>query len=566
MVQISDSTMAPKSNKSQLDDIPSTDMELGQITTVTSTAGNSPTLDKNFNLVSLAGIGLVTGITWPALGGSLLASISNGGAPGVLYEFIAAVLAELASALPSSSGVLLWSSVTAGKKHGRLVGYFSGWWNALAWVFAEASMSSIAGNDYLFSTLCGSKTEMVSRKSMCSALCNYSPRFRSPAMVCKRESKTRSQTSRPYNIEWNKARSETNSDTPLSNRHNFICYLIITWSSCAVVCLANSAVPRINIVGLILILVGAIVTIVVCVTMAAKRSGVASSKIVWSEWHADIGYPDGFVFVAGMLNGAFAMGTPDATSHLAEEIPRPEINVPKAMASQYILGFTSGFLYLVAILYTIEDYSAFAGAAFPIADVYRQATGSVAGAVGLLVVLLLPVLVCTIGLYVTCGRTLWTLGCIGATPASRYIGHVSSTKHMPLYATLASAGLVTVLGCVQLGSQTAFNAFINSFILHSTASYMAATVPYLFQRHHPTFPPGPFRMRGIIGWVIHIWACVYMLAWFIIYCFPVSLPTNAADVNYSSLIWFTLTMLGGLWWIFRARHTCMWPKRITERW
>jgi amino acid permease len=52
---------------------------------------------------------------WPAVGGSILLAIFNGGPPGVIYEFIAvsvfywiiaASLAELASAIPSSAGVV----------------------------------------------------------------------------------------------------------------------------------------------------------------------------------------------------------------------------------------------------------------------------------------------------------------------------------------------------------------------------------------------------------------------------------------------------------------------------
>lgn len=71
---------------------------------------------------------------WPAAGGSILVAIFNGGPPGVIYEFIvvsvfywmvAASLAELASAIPSSAGVYHWASVTPGKKYGRVVGYFT---------------------------------------------------------------------------------------------------------------------------------------------------------------------------------------------------------------------------------------------------------------------------------------------------------------------------------------------------------------------------------------------------------------------------------------------------------
>jgi len=42
----------------------------------------------------------------------------------------------------------------------------------------------------------------------------------------------------------------------------------------------------------------------------------ASASVVWTEWTADgFGwYPNGFIFVTGMLNGAYSIGTPDATS------------------------------------------------------------------------------------------------------------------------------------------------------------------------------------------------------------------------------------------------------------
>jgi hypothetical protein len=35
----------------------------------------------------------------------------------------------------------------------------------------------------------------------------------------------------------------------------------------------------------------------------------------------------------------YAIGTPDCISHLAEEIPRPASNLPKAIAAQMAVGF-----------------------------------------------------------------------------------------------------------------------------------------------------------------------------------------------------------------------------------
>lgn len=117
-------------------------------------SGHIQEVQRNFNLLSLAGVGLVVGNVWPALGGTILVAIFNGGPPGVLYEFItvsvfywivAASIAELASAIPSSAGVYHWASVTPGKKYGRVVGFFAGYWNWFAWVFGAASMSAIFG-------------------------------------------------------------------------------------------------------------------------------------------------------------------------------------------------------------------------------------------------------------------------------------------------------------------------------------------------------------------------------------------------------------------------------------
>ena len=120
--------------------------------TIINASGHAQELQRNFSLLSLAGVGLVVGNVWPAIGGSILVAIFNGGPPGVLYEFIvvsvfywtvAASIAELASAIPSSAGVYHWATVTAGPKWGRIVGFFAGWWNTLAWVLGAASMTSI---------------------------------------------------------------------------------------------------------------------------------------------------------------------------------------------------------------------------------------------------------------------------------------------------------------------------------------------------------------------------------------------------------------------------------------
>lgn len=295
---------------------------------------------------------------------------------------------------------------------------------------------------------------------------------------------------------------------------------------------------------------GVITTTIVCATMPSSGAGYATSSTVWKEWSSDIGYPGGFVFVAGMLNGSYAMGTPDSTSHLAEEISQPAKNVPKALALQYGTGFFSGLAYLVTILYAVHDYEALSSSDFPIAEIYHQATGKRSGTVGLLVLLLLPTVNCVVAVYITAGRTLWALSRDGATPFSSFISRVDERLGLPLNATLLCCALVTALGCIYLGSTTAFGAFTASFVLMSMASYMASILPLLLQRRQG-INFGPFCL-GKLGFGVNFIACGFMLAWFVIFSFPYSLPTTVQSMNYASLIWGGLTVCVGLWWLVHA--------------
>jgi choline transport protein len=56
---------------------------------VINASGHVQQLDRNFSLLSICSVGICTGNTWAALGGSIVVAIYNGGPPGVIYEFIA---------------------------------------------------------------------------------------------------------------------------------------------------------------------------------------------------------------------------------------------------------------------------------------------------------------------------------------------------------------------------------------------------------------------------------------------------------------------------------------------
>lgn len=57
------------------------------------------------------------------------------------------------------------------------------------------------------------------------------------------------------------------------------------------------------------------------------------------------GWTPGVTFLTGVLNGAFTIGTPDAVTHMSEELPEPARDMPRAVAAQILLGTLSMFAF-----------------------------------------------------------------------------------------------------------------------------------------------------------------------------------------------------------------------------
>ncbi|KUJ13959.1 choline transporter [Mollisia scopiformis] len=483
-------------------------------------SGHRQELERNFRLINICGLGITSGNTWIALGGSIVVAIYNGGPPGVIYEliaasvaywFIAASIAELASAMPSSGGVYHWASVTAGK-HGRVCGFFAGWWNFLAWILAIAATGQIVG------------AQTVSMYAL------FHPDF----------------TTQRWQV--------------------FVVYLIYIWGGCLITLYLNRALPALEAVGGFLVVAGVVITIIVCAVMPhVNEQPYGTNDFVWKEWQNATGYgSNGFVFCLGMLNGAFAVGTPDIISHMAEEVPKPSQNIPKAILAQFIIGFSSALLYLIALFYSISDLDAILDSAylFPLTEIYYQSTGSKGGSLGLLILSFLPGLIALIGCYLTASRVFWTLARDNATPFASTFGHVNHKHRNPFNSIILCGVICTILGCIYVGNQTAFSAFVGSFVVLSTLSYLGAILPHLLSRR-ANIKPGWFWMKGITGYVVNAVACLYIMAFVVIFCFPFAMPVDAESMNYTVLITGGLTVFVGVWWVVvRSRGTYVGPRFV----
>ncbi|KAI1628319.1 choline transporter [Exophiala viscosa] len=179
---------------------------------------------------------------------------------------------------------------------------------------------------------------------------------------------------------------------------------------------------------------------------------------------------------------------------------------------------------------------------------YRQATGTRGGALGLMILLLLPLVSSSIGTALTQSRASWALARDGATPFSGTIGKVKKSHRVPANAIIFVTYFNTMLGAIYARSSLAFNVITGLFASLMLLSYLIAILLYLLGGRQSA-KPGPFYVKGLLGYVVGAVSSVYLAIIIIFYNCPYMMPVDIDEMNYSCVLFGAMVIFPGLWWI-----------------
>lgn len=309
----------------------------------------------------------------------------------------------------------------------------------------------------------------------------------------------------------------TDDYTP-SAWHVYVAYLIVLWLSTLAIIIANRQIPHTQNLGLFLVFFGGLVTIIVIAAMPARH---ASDHSVWNSFDENnsTGWSGGVAFMIGVLNGAFAIGTPDSVTHMAEETKNPSRDIPKAILIQIGGGGVFGLAFAIVLGYAISDLSVLQSGvnSFPLAIIYHQATQSRGATFALLFIIFLSTLCCVVGTVLTNSRSYWALARDNAVPLSGIFSRVSERLSCPVEATLFVAVVASGIGAIPLGSSIGFTNLTGSFIIISTVSY---AIPFVcnMATGRNNFSPGVFQL-GRYGFAINGIAVVLIILFNVFFCF-----------------------------------------------
>ncbi|KAF4279563.1 hypothetical protein KXV78_004711 [Aspergillus fumigatus] len=444
--------------------------------------GEMRELKKGFTPLTILSMAVVLMATWEALSSTMVSALVSGGPVSLVYGFIlaligalatAASLGEMASMYPTAGGQYHFIAKLAPEQCRYMISWLVGWIGTFGWVAFTASAPFLAAT--MIQGLVVLNYEEYQAKRWHGTLIYW-------ALLA---------ISAVVNIWGARLISLIENASSLIHLAAFIAEFVVIWV-CAPTKHSASFV----------------------FTLFRNESGWSSNGVAWS-----IGY--------------------DGAIHLSEEMTNAEVAVPWCMLGSLAINGMLGFAFLLTVLFCMGDFEAALNTAtgFPIIQIFYNITGSAAGSAAMTSMLIIMAGLATIPLTASTARMLWSLTRDRAFPFSTYLSIIDKKTSLPVRSVFTTSGFLVLLGLINIGSTTAFNAILSLAVLGLHMSYLIPTGFMLWRRLHTPeiLAYGPWKL-GKMGVVVNIVSILYLSFTCIFMVFPPYQPVSAVNMNYASLI------------------------------
>ncbi|KIW71916.1 hypothetical protein PV04_00143 [Phialophora macrospora] len=326
----------------------------------------------------------------------------------------------------------------------------------------------------------------------------------------------------------------------------FLVFIVANWTATLMV-LYERIIPAMSNTFLVISLVTITATFICLLAPSTEK---ASAGLVFgTEGYFNVsGWPNGVAFLIGISGVNWGFSCLDAATHLAEEIPQPQKNIPKALLWTVAMGFIVAFPINVAMFFKATDLENTVSIFYLLYTSYRQNSTP---AIVLGSFMVLATWGALIGMHTWQSRIVWSLSRDKGFPFHSHMSRLAPAPfRTPLWAILWGSCWVTVCGFLYLGSTTAFNSFISAGIVLQYVSYATPAALLLIKgRQH--FPKGPFwwpKFGPIANVVVIAWTLIIT----VFYSFPLFLPVHATDMNYLACVVVFAFLYAGAYWVLYA--------------
>ncbi|EUC27995.1 hypothetical protein COCCADRAFT_9547 [Bipolaris zeicola 26-R-13] len=448
--------------------------------------------------------------SWAGIAATFALAIAQGGPVTLIYGPIimcvlvgacAISLAELASVYPTAGGQYHWVSILAPERWSRGLSYYCGATNVFSWIAICAGIAIIVPQ-----------------------LCLGMAIFWNPSYV-------------------------------LQAWHAFLVYQAIN----VLVLMYNVYLLRrtmwIHDLAFFVSISSFFVIIITCLARTAPH--FQPTKSVWATFLNESGWSNGVAFLTGLVSPNYMYAGIDGAVHLAEECKNPGVVVPRALMSTVSIGFVTSFIFAIIMMYCTSDLEAVVTTAtgVPVYEIWRQATRSDVAATVFLLLLLLAAFFALNATHQTASRLTWSFARDDAIFGSRWLGKINEKQQVPIAALIFNFAIMFIIGCIYLGSTSAFNAFIGTGLILQHVTYAFPVVLLMMRKRSPKWLPSTrsFKVPAVLGWAANLITVGFAILVLVFYNFPTVIPVTGTSMNYASAVIGVMAIFTAANWFGHAR-------------
>ncbi|GAM86294.1 hypothetical protein ANO11243_043060 [Dothideomycetidae sp. 11243] len=332
----------------------------------------------------------------------------------------------------------------------------------------------------------------------------------------------------------------------------FLVFLAITLFCNLVCATCNRWLPVLDTFAIFWTFVGVLALIITILVIA--KGGRRSAKFVFSDFTPQSGWVDGWSWMIGLLQAAYATSSTGMIINMAEEVRDPAIQIPKAMLGTVFLNTIIGFIFLIPLMFVLPDVTTLLASAQPVPVIVASAVGNSTGAFLLLLPLIVLAIICGIGCTTAASRCVWSFARDGAIPGFQLWSRVNRKLDVPLNAMMLSMVVQILLGLIYFGSSAAFNAFSGVGVISLTLSYGMPIAVSLFEgraqlRH------ARFHLGSALGMFCNVVAVAWTLLAIPLFSMPAAITgLTSQTVNYAPVVFVGFLAISALWYLVYGRN------------
>ncbi|KAB5581138.1 amino acid/polyamine transporter I [Coniochaeta sp. 2T2.1] len=475
--------------------------------------GYRPELKRNRSMFTLLFQSLAIAAIPYGFGGPLISSIYGGGQLPmflgwiivlIVDECVALSLAELASRYPTSAGPYYWSFQLANPKYRTVLSFITGW----TWLIGNWTITLSV--NFGFASLIAA----------CVAL--YKP------------------------------------DIVFEGWQLLLIFYGLCILTFFIAAFGNKFLPSVDTLCAVFTLLAIFITLI-CLSVKASvgRNSPADTLGYYDDSLSGWG---GFSFFIGLLPSAYTFSAIGMISAMAEECESPTVKLPKAISLCVPVGGIAGLFFIIPICATMpalsEILTAPVGQALPY--IFGAVMGTPGGGLALTFLVLIITLFCSISITVAASRCTWAFARDKAIPLSRVWSKVDERHDTPIWALVLTTVVQMLLGLINLGSSSAFLAFVSVGVMALAVTY---AIPVVISMVHGRreVNDAAFHMPKLIGWTCNIIAVVWIAFEVVLFSMPTVLPVTEVSMNYAIVVFVGIMALSGIWYAVHAQKVYRGP-------